>query len=239
MCIRDSPDLYPRVAACDALIGTLTAQAADALGLVAGIPVVAGGEDTSAAGLAMGVALPGQALLSLGTAGTLYAVQDQVVVYPQLLAFSHVLPGEALLGGSMVAVGGAFNWIRKVIGDRLTVDEALAMAESSPPGANNLIFLPYLSGELQPINDGNARGAFIGLSMSTTSADMIRAVIEGTAFAIAHNTRLAAKVGTPITEIRAVGGPTQSPFWCQVISDVSGYPVKVMDSQPGNKAANT
>jgi len=227
------PDLYPRVAACDAQIGTLTAQAAEALGLEAGIPVVAGGEDTSAAGLAMGVALPGQALLSLGTAGTLYAVQDHVVVYPQLLAFSHVLPGEALLGGSMVAVGGAFNWIRKVIGDRLTVEEALTMAESSPPGANNLIFLPYLSGELQPINDGNARGAFVGLSMSTTPADMVRAVIEGTAFAIAHNTRLAAKVGTPITEIRAVGGPTQSPFWCQVIADVSVYPVNVMDSQAG------
>src|SRR5690606_37687520 len=108
--------LYPPLTPCQEVIGELTAEAAAALGLAAGTPVIGGGEDTSSAGLAMGVARPGQAFLSLGTAGTLYIVEDSQIVHPQLLAFWHVLPGQILLGGSMVAVGGALEWARQVLG---------------------------------------------------------------------------------------------------------------------------
>jgi xylulokinase len=186
----------------------------------------------------MGVAIPGQALLSLGTAGTLYVVQDKPAISPELLAFAHVLNGRALLGGSMVAVGGALAWLRHLLGDALSFDDLTALAAQCEPGADNLLFLPYLSGELQPINDGHARGVFIGLSMTTTRAQMARAVMEGTAFAIAHNAVSATTVGTPITEIRAAGGPTNSPLWCQMIADVSGYPVTVLRGSAGAPLGN-
>lgn len=225
--------LYPPVMACHEVIGGLTSTAADALGLPAGIPVVAGGEDTSSAGLALGVARPGQALLSLGTAGTVYAVQDEHIVHRDLLAFAHVIEGQLLLGGSMVAVGGAVQWLQGILGENISADAITALAGSAPPGAGNLLFLPYLSGELQPINDGNARGVFIGLSMRTSRAEMARAVLEGTAFAIAHNMALATDIGTPITEARAVGGPTKSALWCQLIADISGHPLKVLDGNAG------
>lgn len=230
--------LYPRVAPCQQVIGSLQADAAAALGLPGGIPVVAGGEDTSSAGLAIGVVYPGQALLSLGTAGTLYVVQDKPHVSPELLAFAHVLNGKTLLGGSMVAVGGALKWCRDLFGEHLSFDDLTALAATVDPGADRLLFLPYLSGELQPINDGHARGVLLGLTMSTTRAHVVRAVMEGTAFAIAHNASRAAAVGTPITELRAVGGPTRSPLWCQMIADASGYPVSVLRENVGAPLGN-
>ena len=133
----------------------------------------------------------------------------------------------------MIAVGGALRWWRELMGGDMSYDEMTALAAQSEPGAGNLLFLPYLSGELQPINDGNARGVFIGLNMTTTRAQMVRAVMEGTAFAIAHNALVAAQVGTPITEVRAVGGPTRSALWCQMIADISGSPLAALRENAG------
>lgn len=230
--------LYPRVAHSSEIIGALTSAAAAELGLRPGIPVIAGGEDTSSAGLAIGVAEPGQAFLSLGTAGTIYIVEDKPIVHPDLLAFLHVLPEKTLLGGSMIAVGAGLNWIRKLFGAEFDYVRLGEMARQSPPGAGGVIFLPYLSGELQPINDGNARGVFFGLSMSTTPAHMVRAVMEGAAFAIAHNIAIARQAGSTISELRAVGGPTQSDLWCRIIANICGYPVAVLADNAGAPLGN-
>jgi len=177
-------------------------------------------------------------MLSLGTAGTLYVVQDEPQVSVDLLAFAHVLSGKTLLGGSMVAVGGALKWFREVFDPELSFDDLTLLAAQAEPGANRLIFLPYLSGELQPINDGHARGVLLGLTMSTTKAQIVRALLEGTAFAIAHNASRVTAAGTRITEIRAVGGPTRSPLWCQMIADICGYPVSVLNQNVGAPMGN-
>ena len=230
--------LYPRVVACADVISTLSAEAAQLLGLSPDVPVIAGGEDTSSAGLALGAVEPGQAFLSLGTAGTVYAAQEKPVMDARLLTFAHVLPGQSLLGGSMIAAGAALQWCRDSFGAPLSYDELTDLAATTEPGADNLIFLPYLNGELQPINDGYARGAFVGLSLKTTKAHMVRAVLEGTAYAIAHNLHLSAELGTPIHEVRAVGAPTQSAVWCQIIADVMGYPLTVVPENAGAPLGN-
>jgi xylulokinase len=230
--------LYPEVLPSGRIIGTLTETAASELGLNPGVPVVAGGEDTSSAGLAIGVTEPGQALLSLGTAGTIYIVEDKPIIHPQLLAFLHVLPDQTLLGGSIAALGAGLNWIRKLFGAEFDYIRLSEMARQSPPGAGGVIFLPYLSGELQPINDGNARGVFFGLSMSTTPSHMVRAVMEGAAFAIAHNIDIACQAGSTITELRAVGGPTKSDLWCRIIANITGYPLTVLADNAGAPLGN-
>lgn len=230
--------LYPKVTPSSEIIGTLTPEAATELGLNSGVPVVAGGEDTSSAGLAIGVVERGQALLSLGTAGTIYIVEDKPIVHPQLLAFLHVLPRRTLLGGSVAAVGAGLNWIRKLFGAEFDYLQLSEMARQCPPGAGGVIFLPYLSGELQPINDGNARGVFFGLSMSTTPSHMVRAVLEGAAFAIAHNIEIAREAGSTISELRAVGGPTQSDLWCRIIANITNYPVSVLANNAGAPLGN-
>ncbi len=224
---------YPPLADCDRVIGSLSPSAAQELGLQAGIPVVAGGEDTSSAGLAIGSVQTGQTYLSLGTAGTVYVPVSRRSVHPQLLTFLHVLRGQYLLGGSMVALGGSLAWCRKILGPEMDYEAMLDLAAQSEPGAGRLLFLPYLSGELQPINDGYARGLLFGLSLSTERADIARAVLEGTAFAIAHNLATIESLDIPIQEIRATGGPTRSALWCQIIADVTGRPLKIMMDEGG------
>lgn len=230
--------LYPRVAPSHEIIGGITPLAARELGLRPGTPVIAGGEDTSSSGLAIGAGQPGQAFLSLGTAGTMYVVDENLTIHPQLLTFRHVLPNTYLLGGSMAAVGGALSWCRDLLGGNADFGTLTALAAQANPGADGLIFLPYLSGELQPINDGNARGVFFGLSMRTGQPQFVRAVMEGAAFAIAHNVKIAAEVGATINEIRAVGGPTRSPLWCQIMADVIGKPISVMVDNVGAPLGN-
>jgi xylulokinase len=230
--------LYPPLAACDQVIGRLSAAAAAELGLLPGIPVVAGGEDTSSAGLAIGAVRQGLAFLSLGTAGTIYVPASRKTVHPQLLTFMHVLEDEYLLGGSMAAVGASLAWCHKLLGANLDFAAMLSLAQESEPGAGRLIFLPYMSGELQPINDGNARGMLFGLSLSTELKDLIRAILEGTAYAIAHNLAIIEQLGIPIAELRAVGGPTRSAIWCQVIADITGRPLNVISNEGGAPLGN-
>jgi xylulokinase len=232
------PRLYPRLAPCREVVGTLTPSAAADLGLPPGIPVVAGGEDTSSAGLALGAVHPHMAFLSLGTAGTLYATEARPLVHPQLLTFQHVLERQYLVGGSMGAIGASVAWLRGALGGDEEIPTLVELANTSSPGAGSLIFLPYLNGELQPINDGYARGAFFGLSMSSGKADLVRAVLEGAAYAIAHNLEIAELLSAPIAEIRATGGPTRSPLWCQIIADVCGRPLSVLADEGGAPLGN-
>jgi xylulokinase len=230
--------LYPALVACDQIIGGLSTAAAKELGLPEGTPVIAGGEDTSSAGLASGSVRQGMAFLSLGTAGTIYVPADRKTVHPQLLTFLHVLENQYLLGGSMAALGASLSWCHRLLGDPMDFESMLTLAQASEPGAGHLIFLPYMSGELQPINDGNARGVLFGLSLSTEKKHIIRAILEGTAFAIAHNLNIIQDLGISITEVRAVGGPTRSTFWCQVIADVIGRPLNVVSNEGGAPLGN-
>ncbi len=230
--------LYPEILPCTQVIGGLCPGAAAELGLRAGTPVVAGGEDTSSAALAVGAVQPGQVVVSLGTAGTLYAVQEELHVHPDLLTFRHVLAGRSLIGGSLAAVGAALTWCQSAVGGGASLPELLELAATSEPGAGGLLFLPYLSGELQPVNDGHARGVFVGLRQGTETRHLVRAVLEGTAFALAHNLNVAAEAGAATGELRAVGGPTRSPFWCQLIADVAGRPLHVCGDNPGAPFGN-
>jgi xylulokinase len=226
---------------CPQIIGHVTKEAALATGIPYGIPVVAGGEDTSCAGLAMGVLSEQDVQLSMGTATTINVPFSRPVSDSRLLSFPHVIEGLTLMGGSMVAGGIALDWLQTVLGnldageklreewmEKLTLEASAILA-----GSNGLIFLPYLAGELQPINDGFARGMFFGLSLSTSRAEMFRSVMEGTAFAIEHNLRIVREAGARPSRILAVGGPTRNDLWCQIIADVTGLPLHASDERGG------
>jgi xylulokinase len=231
--------LYPTVVASTSRVGGLTRDAAGALGLHTGLPVVAGGEDTSSAALALGTVLPGQAVVSLGTAGTINAVVDHFATEPDLLTFAHVVPKRFLIGGSTMAFGGSLSWLRSAAAeDGLSFDDLFSRAASVPVGAGGLMFLPYLAGELQPINDGAARGAFVGLTFGTRMGHLVRAVLEGAAMSLAHNLWLLRSRGHEITELRAVGGPTRSALWCQIIADVLGVRLLVGSDVGGAPLGN-
>lgn len=237
--------VYGELQESTAIAGVVTASAALESGIPSGTPVVAGGEDTSSAGLAMGVFSSGTGQLSLGTSNTVNVPMQTPVKHPRLLAFPHVIAGWTLIGGSMSSGGLAVQWITKLLcgrsfesGDRSAtspnmMDQLIAESDTISPGAGGLIFLPYLAGELQPINDGFARGAFVGLTAEMGRAHLMRAVLEGMAMAIGHNLSLAGSTGARPTLLRAVGGPTRSRQLCQIIANVVDLPIEVMHETSG------
>jgi xylulokinase len=202
--------IYGDLADSDTIVGTITEDAAAQTGIPFGVPVVAGGEDTSSAGLAMGVFTSETAQLSLGTANTVNVPVDHAAVHPELLSFPHVLRNITLIGGSTSSGGLAVQWITKVLGGNSCTNEQVNQlteeASRFEPGAGGLIFLPYLAGELQPINDGFARGVFFGLDAEMGREHLTRAVLEGTAMAIEHNLSVAREVGVAPIRLVAVGG---------------------------------
>jgi xylulokinase len=226
-------DRLPRLAAGTEVVGTLRPAAAANLSLSTACPVVAGGEDTASAALAAGVTGPASGFLSLGSAGVLGAAVPSGPPGPaRVLRFPHVLDRLDLLSGSTATVGAALRWLGELLGR--TPAALLALAETVPPGADGVEFLPYLAGELHPVDDPHARAAFTGLSLATTAGSLARAVVEGTSAAIAHNLAAAREAGAAPHRLAATGGPTRSELWCQALADATGLPVTVCehDSAP-------
>lgn len=225
--------LYCELRECGEVVGGVTAEAARRTGLREGTPVIAGGEDTSAAALAVNVTAPGAGILSLGTAGTIYASYPRPVVHPLLLSFPHVLPGQTLMGGSTICGGNGLDWIRRLLSGAAANSQELLTAAAAAGSRGRLVFLPYLSGELQPINDGFARGVFFGLDFATTPAEMARAVVEGIAFGFAQILEFSREIGEAPSRLVAIGAPARNEFFVQTISNACGLPVTVMEERGG------
>ena len=184
----------------------MTDAAARETGLAAGIPVLVGGLDAAMAALGAGVTRPGLTQDQGGSAGGFGMSVDGVVVEPRLILSHHVLEGQYLLQAGTTG-GGALGWLREVVGAAGTpVDALAAEADSVPPGANGVLFLPYLAGERTPLWSSAPRGVFAGLAYTTTRADLVRAVMEGCAFAVVDNLRLAEARGLAIAEWLGQGG---------------------------------
>jgi xylulokinase len=131
-----------------------------------------------------------------------------------------------------LAAGGSLRWWRDLPG---TDDYARLTGEAAtvPPGAEGLIFLPYLSGERTPHLDAAARGAFVGLTTRHTRAHLVRAIMEGVAFSLAQGLDLIRDLGAPTDEVRAIGGGARSPLWRQILADVLGLPVRRVVAEEG------
>lgn len=238
------PPLFPSCA----VVGEVTRCAADELSLVPGIPVIAGGLDAAVGAFGSGVARSGTSADQGGTAFGLSIVVERVVVEPRLIFSPHVVPDVYLLQGGTVG-GGALDWFRRELGlaEQLAANVLeddvysimTAEAARSTPGANGLIFLPYMSGERSPIWNSSARGVFFGLNYGTQRADIIRALMEGCVFAVYHNMRVAAEAGAEVTEWIGIGGAANSANWCQLKADITNRPFTVTRRSNGQPGDNT
>jgi xylulokinase len=228
-----APSLFPPVCPSQQIIGQVTAEAAQVTGLRHGTPVMAGTVDGAAAAVEAGAVAPGIAAEMTGTSTVLLMPHDGATVEPAFIAMPHALPGIELLLGAMVSSGAALRWYRDHLGlaevqaaGQLGVDtyELLTLeANHALPG--RVIFLPYMMGERAPIWHTQARGVFFGLSLATSRGDLIRAILEGTAFALRHNVEVAHQAGLKISQVRSVGGGTRSGIWNQIKADVLGIPL--------------
>jgi xylulokinase len=221
-------DRRPGPGAMGAVVGVLTATAADALGLRPGIPVAGGTNDAFASYLGAGLTDPGDAYDPGGSAGGFGVYWREPIEVDGAFVTPAPLEGLYSVGAAMAATGRALDWFRDaVVGGGLTTERLLEEAAGTPPGADGVVFLPYLAGERSPIWDPTATGAFAGLTLAHGRGHFARAVIEASALAIRHVAGPMLAAGVTVTAMRACGGPARSAVWNQVKADVTGFPVLV------------
>ena len=215
-------------------VGTLLPGMAAAMGLSSHVKVCAGAGDNAAAAVGCGVVGDGSCNISLGTSGTVFITSKQFRVDSRnaLHSFDHADGGYHLMGCVLSAASCNKWWMEEIL---KTADFAGEQTPITPDclGKNDVYFLPYLMGERSPHNDPAARGAFIGLRMDSTRADMTQAVLEGVAFAIRDCVEIARAQGIAIGHSRVCGGGARSPLWRQILANVLGIPLELPQTEQG------
>lgn len=231
-------DRLPTLRRSSEVAGTVTRSASEATGLAVGTVVLVGGLDAAFGALGAGVTRPGLTQDQGGQAGGMGMSIPQVVVEPRLILSHHVLDGQYLLQSGTVG-GGGLGWFREIVGpEDATFDDLTGDAAAAAPGCGGVLFLPYLAGERTPLWSTTARGVFLGLSYATRRVDMLRAVMEGCAFAVLDNLRVAEATGHRVTEWLGTGGAAMSPLWNQIKADVTGRPFVVASRTDGGQGGH-
>jgi xylulokinase len=232
----------PRRVRSSELLGTVSAAAASATGLAIGTPVVGGAADHIASAYAAGIRRPGDVLLKFGGSADILIATREARPDPRLFLDHHLIPGLWVPNGCMASGGSTLNWFVERIAcmtaatptgesphavlDRLAAD--------TPPGAAGVHALPHFLGEKTPIHDANARGAFLGMSLSHGIPHLWRALLEGFAFAFRHHVAVLEETGQPATRFLASDGGSQSDLWLAICADVLGETVQRLDGHPGS-----
>ena len=238
-------DMLPPVVESHEIAGTLTAQAATALGVAKGTPVVAGGGDQPVGAVGNGVVSGGTLSATMGTSGVVYVHSKDYITDPQakVQTFCSCVAGEYCMFGCILAAGGSLQWYRNVLGDceviearkkkvdsyDLIVDKASAAA----PGCQGVFWLPYLTGERTPHADPLARACWIGIHSRTTRGDLVRSVMEGATFAMNDAVEAFVERGVKVRQIRLSGGGARSEFWRQLQTDIYGSQCVTINADQG------
>ncbi len=216
------------------VIGTLRPEMAAALGLSASVQVVAGAGDNAAAAVGTGVVGEGGCNISLGTSGTIFVSSKRFGVDPHnaLHAFCHADGGWHLMG-CMLSAASCNKWFCEDVLETSDYTAEQTVIADEKLGRNRVFFLPYLMGERSPINDTDARGTFVGLSMDSTRSDMVQAVLEGVAFALRDSFEVARSIGLKIDRSRLCGGGAKSLLWRKILANVLNLPLEIPRTEEG------
>ncbi len=212
---QEMPSLYEGNAVTGQIKSTVAAQ----WGIPTDTMIVAGGGDNAATAVSVNVIKPGSAFLSLGTSGVYFVACADYRANPQdgVHTMCHCLPNLWHQMTVHLSAASCLSWWQQTT-SAASVEELLKEAENSTPSHDNIIFLPYLSGERTPMNDPYARGVFFGLSHATQRADLTRAILEGVAFAFADGQDAMLKAKVPIEEVAVVGGGARSLYWGKILA---------------------
>jgi ribulokinase len=233
-----------RILAIGERAGALTPAAADALGLVAGIPVAAGGIDAHVGLLGLDALRPGQLGLILGSSSVQLTLTDRPVFAPEFWGpfEDTVLRGRWLLEMGQVSTGSILRWYKDNMAPPSVHDAAAArglsvyahldsLADQFAPGSGGLVALDYWQGNRTPLRDPLARGALVGLTLYHTPAHVYRALMEAAAFGNRHILEALDQAGVHISQVRASGGGAQSEVWLQMHADAANTQVTVTSSE--------
>ena len=213
-------------------VGTLKPEIAEELGFPKNCLIAAGAGDNAAAAVGTGTTGAGSCNISLGTSGTIFIPNQTFEVDPNnaLHSFAHA-DGKFHLMGCMLCAASCNKWWMEEVLKTQNFDKE--QAEITELGSNHVYFLPYLMGERSPHNDALAKGAFVGMTLDTTRADMIQAVFEGVAFAMRDSLEVARSLGIQIKETTICGGGAKSPLWKKIMANVLGIRVNTVEVEEG------
>lgn len=230
------PQLYESPQVC----GRVSATGAEATGLRAGTPVVAGAGDQAAGAVGIGIVRAGAVSATIGTSGVVFAATDRPALDPRgrIHTFCHAVPGRWHVMGVTQAAGLSLRWFRDRFGvasqnGRDPYDVLAEEAGTAPAGSAGLFWLPYLMGERTPHCDPNARAALVGLTASHTRAHVVRAILEGVAYSLKDTFTIFEEMQIPVTRIRLGGGGARSALWRQIQADVYGREVEIVEAEEG------
>lgn len=232
-------ELLPKLYESPDVCGTVSAEGAAATGLKAGTPVVAGAGDQAAGAVGMGIVTPGAVDAIIGTSGVVFAATDKPALdgKGRLHTFCHAIPGRWHVMGVTQAAGLSLRWFRDHFScthnggdlyDRLTAEAA-----GVRPGADGLLWTPYLMGERTPHLDPEARASLVGLTASHTRGHVVRAILEGVAFSLRDTFTILQEMQVPVESIRLGGGGARSALWQQIQADIYGREVEILEAEEG------
>lgn len=216
----------PRLVEGTEISGTLRKKLSERWGMGQSVVVAGGGGDNAASAVGIGAVSSGEAFVSLGTSGVLFAANDAYQPKPEsaVHTFCHALPNTWHQMGVILSATDSLNWFADLTGEKPS-DLTNNLGELKPP--SEVTFLPYLSGERTPHNDASIRGGFVGLAHSHDRPELTRAVLEGVAFAFRDNLEALQSTGTVVDKAIAVGGGSQSIYWLNTIATALNIEVQV------------
>lgn len=217
---------FPRFISPGDLIGSIPDAVATAYGFPSQIQVLAGGPDFFVSILGTGTVAPGRVCDRSGTSEGINLCTEAHISDARLLTYGHPVRPYWNTSGIISTSGKAIGWVKDLLHMKnASYEEFYTLAQSSRPGSGGVVFLPYLAGERAPIWDPDARGLFFNLSLTTTRAEIARAVAEGVCFAIRDVLDVMEKSGGKVNQLRVTGGPAESNFLNQLKADITGREV--------------
>jgi xylulokinase len=220
--------IFPKVHPAEQIVGNLGSSPAQDLGLAAGIPVSVGCADQPAQAVGNGLIDPPLGSVTVGTGGQAFAPLATPLIDPQLRlhTFCHAPEARWYLLGAMLSAGMALRWLRATLGrERWSYAQLDQIAAEVEPGSEGLVFLPYLVGERSPLMDPRAKGSFVGLTLRHGPGHMVRALLEGVAFAMRQIIDSMVECGAELNRLVASGNGLASPLWRQILADVLNRPL--------------
>jgi xylulokinase len=229
--------LLPAVFESPAICARVSSEAAGVTGLAPGTRIVAGAGDQAAGAVGMGITRPGAVSATIGTSGVVFAATDRPALDPRgrLHTFCHAIPDRWHVMGVTQAAGLSLRWLRDVWqgGSGVSYDALTREAAATPPGADGMLWAPYLMGERTPHLDPHIRGALVGLAAHHTRGHVVRAVLEGVAFSLRDTFTIFSELQIPVERIRLGGGGARSPLWRQIQADVYRHDVETVKADEG------
>jgi len=222
------------------VVGEVSRLAGKETGLAPGTPVVAGAMDTVAAALGSGVVSNGESFYVLGSVGRICLCLNHPTFDVRFLNTCHCIPDYWISIACTNGAGLSFRWFKEQLGEWETAEAEKTgespfhlldlLALQSRPGANRLLYLPYLAGERSPIWDPYARGVLFGLDAAHRKADLVRAFLEGSALAARDNFEtFEGRLKKEIGEVKMSGGGSRSVLWQEITADILGKQLAISE----------